>query len=333
MIASISQVFADVPGDCYSVDIALALARICNATYLPSAQWNDDATVKSLHLRNKIEDADDTHCLIGDVDGTDITILAFRGTGPASTVNWLADFEAKLRPKDTDIQTHEGFAATYESLRPQILKTLPADRTIWITGHSLGGALATLAGVQLQAAGFRVRATYTYGGPRVGNAAFAGSLPSPFYRFVYGSDVVPHLPPQGIYEHGGIKVTASADGTLIKATALGDGGDDNLPLLALLAEPTARLAAGSNNPLQGLLAATVNLLPNPQQQFDSLFNNVLIAAFAQEATQQQEATILETAATQASVLFLPPLRDHFPGKYIKALELAQKNISSTLTTG
>jgi triacylglycerol lipase len=324
MSPSPTDIFSAVGDDCYSVAIALTLARICNAVYLPSSQWQDDDTVKSLLARDLIEGEKDTHCLIADVDGTDITILAFRGTGPFSTANWLADFEAALQPTDSAIQTHKGFEQNYHSLEPQILKTLSTNRKLWVTGHSLGGALATLATVELPKSGFGVRATYTFGGPRVGNEAFAATLPSRFYRFVYGKDIVPHLPPQDVYQHGGIKVSLSDDGTLDRAAEAGDDGDADAPEAAALVKPTASLAADDDSSALGQLEAAMNML-NPQRRIEILLDNPVVGNFIRALSGDREAIIAEKTATLAADLFVPALRDHFPGKYIDALELALSN--------
>jgi alpha-beta hydrolase superfamily lysophospholipase len=64
------------------------------------------------------------------------------------------------------------------------------DEPLFLTGHSLGGALATLA-----ASRWPARACYTFGAPRVGDGAFARTLRAPLYRVVNGQDVVPRVPP------------------------------------------------------------------------------------------------------------------------------------------
>jgi hypothetical protein len=319
--------FDSVPDDEYRVGIARVLASICAAVYLPSREWARDATVSALEVRTPpIDNMDDAHCFIGDIPGTNKTVLAFRGTGPISTKNWLADFELRLIPSDGDdgIQVHEGFAATLTYLMPQIKQVLPRDRMVWITGHSLGGALATLACRELKNEGFQIEATYTFGGPRVGNAGFANSLPAPLYRFVYGVDIVPHLPPQGVYQHGGIKVSLSRDGTVTRAADLGDGGDAGMPDLVSLAVTTDRLASGCGNPLLDKLVSDVSsVLPNPQQDLERFLNDGLIDAFIKEATQGQDAAAIEAVATAISPAFVPGVRDHFPGRYVNALERAQ----------
>ncbi|MBL4845162.1 MAG: lipase family protein [Planctomycetes bacterium] len=66
-------------------------------------------------------------------------------------------------------QVHGGFKAAFDSIWPdveQYLKTAPSD--VWFTGHSLGGAVATLAAARH---GSSAR-LYTYGSPRVGTPAF-----------------------------------------------------------------------------------------------------------------------------------------------------------------
>jgi len=70
--------------------------------------------------------------------------------------------------------------------------------TIRVTGHSLGGALALLTALELQAGGFHVMHE-SFGSPRTGNAEYAAyadkALDHP-NRFVHNRDIVPHCPPQ-----------------------------------------------------------------------------------------------------------------------------------------
>ncbi|KAK0411958.1 hypothetical protein QR680_005944 [Steinernema hermaphroditum] len=81
---------------------------------------------------------------------------------------------------------------------------------VWVTGHSLGGAMATLA------AGYLVKTglvdddqlkLITFGQPRTGDEAFAKAHDSQIsytFRVVHKKDIVPHLPPEkfeGYYHH------------------------------------------------------------------------------------------------------------------------------------
>lgn len=106
-------------------------------------------------------------------------------------------------------QMHRGFAAAYLSVREQIHNYLKnhAAKSVMVTGHSLGGALATLCAVDVQY-NFSNKFTinvYTFGAPRVGNDGFRESfnrrVPNS-YRFIYGMDTVPALPrPWQGYRH------------------------------------------------------------------------------------------------------------------------------------
>ena len=103
---------------------------------------------------------------------------------------------------------HRGFVDAYFSVRDQIhayLRSHPVTN-VTVTGHSLGGALATLCAVDVQY-NFSTIAIelYTFGSPRVGNGGFRDSfnqrVPNSF-RFVYGMDIVPALPrPWQGYSH------------------------------------------------------------------------------------------------------------------------------------
>lgn len=95
---------------------------------------------------------------------------------------------------------HCGFTTAYDSVREDIHKTLRESgiKTVIVTGHSLGGALATLCAVDIQFNFPEIAVeVYTFGAPRVGNTGFRDSfdrrVPNS-YRFVNGMDIVPALP-------------------------------------------------------------------------------------------------------------------------------------------
>merc|ERR1712146_444070 len=90
------------------------------------------------------------------------------------------------------------------------LRTQYPSATLFVTGHSLGAAVALIAAYSLHFdLGFEVGGAYTYGSPRVGNqqlTSFIGgkSAPAgfPTWRITHGRDPVPHLPPRWVgFEH------------------------------------------------------------------------------------------------------------------------------------
>jgi hypothetical protein len=103
-------------------------------------------------------------------------------------------------------RVHHGFLTAYAEVRERLDAMVRAKRRgqkIWLTGHSLGGALATMAAAHLDPA--LIQGIYTYGCPRVGDGAFARVLPQrSHYRFVHRDDWVPTVPPELLgYVHGG----------------------------------------------------------------------------------------------------------------------------------
>jgi hypothetical protein len=129
-----------------------------------------------------------------------LTVLAFRGTESAAPEDAIAD--ALILPKESklfpDCRVHAGFLDRFQVVHSQISKRLASvDGPLLITGHSLGGALATLA-----AAAFSdIPATLiTFGSPLIGDAAFARSVPNvaarPVQRYVDCCDVVARIPPE-----------------------------------------------------------------------------------------------------------------------------------------
>jgi len=143
-----------------------------------------------------------------------VLVFAFRGT--LSLAGWVADFDFPQQPSAVvGGLVHRGFDNLYGSMRAAVLATArryPGARVL-VSGHSLGGALATLAAADVgtrggRGGGARAISVYTYGCPRVGDAAFvraAGVAAPDNWRVVNTADAIPTVPPPGIdgyaYQH------------------------------------------------------------------------------------------------------------------------------------
>ncbi len=147
-----------------------------------------------------------------------MAIVAFRGT--VSVGNFLTDAEAALvRHGLFPGLVHYGFVRAVDAVYPAVrslLSSFPRDWRIWVTGHSLGGAMASLVSHRLSADGYPVRAVYTYGSPRAGDRKFCEAYQLPNFRFVNDNDLVPHLPLRWCYQHVGELKLLTADGQLLE---------------------------------------------------------------------------------------------------------------------
>lgn len=157
--------------------------------------------------------------IIGD-DST--LILAFRGTEITKAKDILTDINAKL-VNGLGGKIHQGFCVALSYVWTDVWNTLKkerASRALWVTGHSLGGALATLAVAKLlQEQHQLVNGLYTFGSPRVGNGRFADKFDEDFkkyaYRFVNDNDAVPHVPSEDMnFSHVGTHMHFDEKGKL-----------------------------------------------------------------------------------------------------------------------
>lgn len=123
-------------------------------------------------------------------------VLAFRGT-TKDYRNILSDLDIRFRHDKSGAQIADGFSRAYALVQDDIAAAVGAlslSLPLYITGHSLGGALALIASIRIRPSD-RIAACYTYGCPRVGNAEFGDLLwKVPVYRQVHYSDIVPRVP-------------------------------------------------------------------------------------------------------------------------------------------
>ncbi|MGA4879586.1 lipase family protein [Streptomyces lydicamycinicus] len=144
--------------------------------------------------------------------GHSMIITSFRGTEPVKLRDWLSDATTPPWPGPGGKgYVHYGFGEALESVWPQVRAAIDAFRdnrqTVWFTGHSLGGALAMLAGARLHFEEPHVTANgvYTFGQPRTCDRQLSKEFNTAFsdrmYRFVNNNDIVPQLPPEPAFHH------------------------------------------------------------------------------------------------------------------------------------
>ena len=174
-----------------------------------------------------------TQCFVA--HNNNFVVVSVRGTEIdnvwGAIVDWARNFQMKPKPDDSGGLVHEGFmkdvAEVWNDTRSKqglksYLRPLLASgkRTLWITGHSLGAAVATLVTERaVRDAGFAVRGVYTVGSPRVGDVKFkqsyeARGLNAKTFRVVYDIDVAQRLFPDAAYTHVGQFVFIDAAGHL-----------------------------------------------------------------------------------------------------------------------
>lgn len=141
----------------------------------------------------------------------EMILLAFRGTEPAKLQDWMTDLDTDL-VSGPGGRVHEGFLTALTYVWRDIwsfIKKSRGRRWLWVTGHSLGAALATLAIAKLRLEKDEpVNGLYTFGQPRTGDADFARHFNADYsaqtFRYVNNNDIVPRIPFRSMkYRHVG----------------------------------------------------------------------------------------------------------------------------------
>lgn len=207
------------PLEPFRLDRAYALAMAAELAYESAEaiertvrdEWGFD------HCR--FVESDDSQAFVAADD--DVLIAAFRGTEADDVSDWLTDADFTLVDGPLGGKVHEGFydalADVWQVVQSEIVELDPQQRkSLWVTGHSLGAALAALAAARWLDSDRHVHGLYTFGQPRTGDAAFCRNfnfrLKASTFRFVNDNDLVTRVPPRvlGFSHVGTIKYFTDA---------------------------------------------------------------------------------------------------------------------------
>ncbi|MGW7081109.1 lipase family protein [Streptomyces sp. NPDC054866] len=358
-----------------------ALATCSAYAYAGSAEEADAATLSMIMARLGLEENDcrvfeqrvgamyiaSAAYLLQDKDRR-VVILCYRGTQPEDIISILTDADVRPETLRVDLggeryDVHAGFYRNMRASRYLVMQALeralrgesvnPDEQgtvgdgmeALYITGHSLGGAMAALMGVVLihepryAAVAERLKAVYTFGQPMLGGPELARAchavcdprgvhvLRDRLIRYIYDRDVVPALPPRPVGPYapfgrefhyrrrrsvveGAVSLTADA---MIEALSLpGDLLGGRLPAMAgrrakSVGRALAELARGPGR----AHGWTEVQDPAPHYpQMDSLAGLAVVAPLAFFAAR---------LALTRNVPFTYSFEDHGPGHYVNAL--------------
>jgi triacylglycerol lipase len=237
--------------------------------------------------------------------GRGATFITFAGTDPVVLANWISDFDTRL----TSTGVAEGFAEAasivLDRLKEILANSANAEQRLFLSGHSLGGALAVVAASRLTSnAPTAVDAVYTFGMPRPGSGDFARdyntSLGTRTYRLVHGGDLVPTVAPSEMgFRHVGRYLHCARLGRFDEQALATDTVSDDPPFV------------------QGIAGEIKDFLHSPLGAANAAAAQLRLAA---EMALGRVPPGTRTDPGGILIELLPPrIRDHMPDRYCSAL--------------
>jgi len=151
-----------------------------------------------------------------------VMVLSFRGTEPDQWNDLAADLNALPDDAEASGWVHDGFQNEVLDIWNDVMSAMQKHvfdsdvEKFFITGHSLGAAMATIAASKLQDE-CHIDCLYTYGSPRAGNRKFVENCTFSHYRYVNNNDIVTRVPPALLfYCHHGELMYFNRYGVLVK---------------------------------------------------------------------------------------------------------------------
>lgn len=239
------------------------------------------------------------------VASDDRTVLvAFRGTDDLK--DWLVNTDVAPQVVAHGI-IHRGFYQGMKMLYPDVTAAISAQggkkKNVWVTGHSLGGALAVAFAYESLAEGkFKPSGVVTFGQPLLADSALGSYLCSQlggnYVRFVHGRDIVTRVLPG--YVHCG-KLVWMHDGKVDRETR----------------PAHARLASDSQS------AMHPELEPLSTAEFESLRQGI--------HDLRQAGKTFDLSSVRSYEERLVALADHFMDGYLGSMALAGQSTSGAAT--
>jgi hypothetical protein len=213
----------------FSMEEATKFARLSQIAYCDESvvvhNWNCEACHESkVHVvpgSLKIINGDyfsATQMLVGRMSDKPVCFVSVRGSH--NVPNWIRDFQIWTDPVPYSTKhcqgckVHSGFLTIWNKMEPLLMHTLSGlgckanssdDTEIYMTGHSLGAAVATLGAFALHEKGYKIGRIYSFESPRVGNPKFSFAYKSVFgsdiqnFRITHHKDPIVHMPMQGYW--------------------------------------------------------------------------------------------------------------------------------------
>lgn len=174
----------------FNVRLALTMAKLSQIAYI-DGDIVQPLTALGFRLVKRLGKIHDLSGFICESD--DFAAIVFQGTDPRDWETIKEDLKCWHTRAD-HVAYADGFYEAYRELWPEFVDfTVSNTKPLYITGHSLGGAIANILALNLSAGIFE--ACYTFGAPKIcglsGRKLDDGKA---IYRLVHENDIVPHFP-------------------------------------------------------------------------------------------------------------------------------------------
>ncbi len=216
----------------YDPQLALTMGQLSAASYENKLSKRKDAVTKmGFTFDREVQDPDHgTQGFLAYSDEIAVVVL----TGTEDVKDLLKDAqvwtqEGRKDPQcDKKVSIHNGFYRALsnikkdETLFQRLTQLQQQGRKVYFTGHSLGGALATILAyfTSLDHPDIQVTAVYTFGQPHTGTSSFQkcydARLKNRTFRFVNSDDAIPRIKPTDNYEHVGIPIYFDSKGNIVE---------------------------------------------------------------------------------------------------------------------
>ena len=176
-------------------------AELAAISYMPPTVIESELSKKEVRLKQQeVIQGLEIHYFIVEDKKRGAETIVIRGTSNLENALTNIDFKLTTDSK-SGLKLHSGFAHAAQAIYPNITTHLNKKRAIYVTGHSLGGAIAQIIAIYLQQDGYRLAEVITFGQPKVANFSAAQSYSTlPLIRVVTPRDVIPLIPPVDIVE-------------------------------------------------------------------------------------------------------------------------------------